>query len=708
MKIKRISKPNKINISNKPNKINRLNKMAVRIPLQIIGIIAVVMVVMSIQLSGLLNKVMEERIHSEINYIAEANANKAQSYLDTMNTITKTLASEVLRYKGMDFNISNELLIDSLNDVLSDDRIFSAYYAFEPNAYFSKSPDGYSYYAFRDGSSIKMDILQDYSVYSEGDYYATAKNQMSTHITEPYSYELTTGETVWLITLSCPIIDDGGNFIGVANCDILTDSISNLSYDLGGYNTSYSYLLTNKGTYIAHTNNNEKVGTVFEGSSESDENILNAVSNGENIFQDGTNEADGNKTLVVHTPIQVGSSRDKWSSAFVVNQKEVFSSVKSIITNIALIAAAGLVILALFSYFILKKSLKPIDYIMKLAVNMKNGNLNSQEESFIKSNDELGQLTGIFQETSKILSGYIYDIDNVLNNISSGNLEISVENEYVGDFSSIKTSLNNIINSLNDIFREIQESSDEVASSSDQVASASQELSQGATEQASSVQELSATIQEISAAVQNNAKSSYNANVMANSLGENLNAGNHQMKQTVEAMNTINKKSYEIEKIIKSIEDIAFQTNILALNAAVEAARAGAAGKGFAVVADEVRNLASKSAGAANDTASLIQDTIKAVQDGTVIANNTEKTLLKVVQDTNNIISIIENISKETQEQASSIEEITIGMDQISSVIQTNSATAEESAAASEELSSQAEVLKSLVMNFKLKEKAND
>lgn len=684
--------------------VKKTDKMAVRIPLQIIGIIAVVMIFMCIQLSSLLNRAMEERIQAEIYYIAEANAKKAQSYLDTMNTVTKTLASEVLRYKNMDFSIANELLIDSLNDVLSDDRIFSAYYAFEPNAYFANSPDGFSYYAFRDGESIKMDVLQDYSVYSEGDYYASAKDKMSVHITEPYSYELTTGETVWLITLSCPIIDESGKFIGVANCDILTDYLSELSYELGGFKTSYSYLLTNKGTYIAHTNNEEKVGTAFEDVSETDKAILNAVSNGEPIFQDGTNEVDSSKALVVHTPIQIGESKEKWSSAFVVSQKEMFSSVKSIIIVIAIIGTVGIIILALFSYLILKKSLKPIDHIIKLAVNMKNGNLNSQEEKFIKSNDELGELTEIFIETSKILSGYINDIDNVLNSISSGNLDISVDSEYVGDFNSIKISLNNIINSLNNTFREIQESSDEVASSSGQVAAASQDLSQGATEQTSSVEELSATIQDISLAVQNNAENSNNANVMANSLGEELNAGNHQMKLTVDAMNIINQKSGEIEKIIKSIEDIAFQTNILALNAAVEAARAGAAGKGFAVVADEVRNLAGKSASAAKDTALLIHDTIKAVQNGTDIVNDTEKTLLKVVQETNDIISIIENISKETQEQSSSIHEITIGMEQISSVIQTNSATAEESAAASEELSSQAEVLKKLVMNFKLKE----
>lgn len=680
-----------------------MSKLSIRIPLQVVGIITVVMIVMCVSLSNLLNNVMEERIKTEINYIAQENANKAQSYLDTMSTINKTLASEVLRYKDMDFTVTNALLVDSLKGVLEDSRIFSAYYAFEPDKYIKNSPNGYSYYAFRDGGEIKMDILQDYSVYSTGDYYATAKNELYPHATEPYSYELTTGETVWLITLSCPIIDKDGVFLGVANCDVLTDSIGNISYETGSYATSYSYILTNKGTYIADTKNKELIGSVYEEKSETDKDIINAVKNGEIIFSEGTND-DGSKTLVVHTPIKVGSTDEIWSSAFVITHKEVFSAVNSIILSIALIAFVGLLFLALSSYLILKKSFKPIDHIMRLAGNMKNGNLNMQEENIIKSHDELGELTEIFQDTSKLLSGYITDIGNVLNNISSGNLEISVDNEYVGDFNSIKISLNNIINSLNANFSEIQDSSDKVALSSEQVANTSQDLSQGATEQASSVEELSAAIQEISIAVQNNAKNSYDATIMADGLGNDLKTGNNQMKLTVEAMNAINKKSTEIEKIIKSIEDIAFQTNILALNAAVEAARAGASGKGFAVVADEVRNLASKSANAANETALLIQDTIKAVQEGALIANNTEKTLLKVDQETTKMISIIEDISKKTQEQSSSIEEITIGMNQISSIVQTNSATSEESAAVAEELSNQAEKLNGLLMKFKLKE----
>lgn len=684
-------------------KRTKKSKLSVIIPMQIIGIISIIMLTICIVLSAILFNLMSVRVDSEVSYINQANANKAQSYLDKMNTIAKSLSSEVSRYNDLEQGIAEEMLKNSLNQVLEDDSIFSAYFAFEPNKYFENTPDGLSYYAFRDGTSIKMDILNDYATYSTGDYYATPKKIMSTHITQPYSYQLTTGETVWLITLSNPVLDKSGNFIGIASCDILSSSISDLQYDLGGYNTAYSYIITDGGTYIAHSSDKDIIGTAHEGIVEGDNSILGKLFSEVDVVLEGTNSVHGGKASVIHTPIHVDGTDSTWLSGYVVSEKEKSSSVYFVIIVVAIIAIIGLVILAAFSYLILKKSLKPIQGVMKLAENMKNGNLNSDEEIEIKTNDELGELTQIFRDTSESLNSYISDIAYVLNNLSSGNLKIDIEKEYIGDFKSISVSLKKIIESLNAMFNKIRMSADEVSASSEQVAMASQQLSQGATEQASSVEEFAATIQEISSAVKNSAKNANDANEKAKRLGFELDNGNHQMEQMIAAMEIINNKSSEIGKIIKAIEDIAFQTNILALNAAVEAARAGSAGKGFAVVADEVRNLASKSAEAAKDTTSLIEDTIKAVHNGTVIANNTEKTLLGVIEETNNIINIINNISKETQEQSSAIEQVTVGIEQISAVIQTNSATAEESAASSEELSGQSDMMKELLGVLQLK-----
>ena len=228
-------------------------------------------------------------------------------------------------------------------------------------------------------------------------------------------------------------------------------------------------------------------------------------------------------------------------------------------------------------------------------------------------------------------------------------------------------------------------------------------MSQGATEQASSIQELAASITEISNQVNQNAENAENASKKATNVGDQIISSNEHMQEMTSAMKEISEKSSQIGKIIKTIEDIAFQTNILALNAAVEAARAGEAGKGFAVVADEVRSLASKSAEASKDTSLLIEGSIQAVNKGTEIADITASQLLEVVSGAKDIVTTIDNIANASKQQANSVRQVTVGVDQISSVVQTNSATAEESAAASEELSGQAQILKELVNRFRLK-----
>ena len=232
---------------------------------------------------------------------------------------------------------------------------------------------------------------------------------------------------------------------------------------------------------------------------------------------------------------------------------------------------------------------------------------------------------------------------------------------------------------------------------------AAQALSQGATEQASSIEELAATITEMSGQIQNNAQSALQASQTVDGVGEKILESNQQMQTMTKAMGEISASSSEIGKIIKTIEDIAFQTNILALNAAVEAARAGEAGKGFAVVADEVRSLASKSSDASKSTAALIENSLKAVENGTRIADETAQSLLSVVEGTKEIASQINQIAAASSEQSKGAAQVQLGIDQIPNVVQTNSATAEESAAASEELSGQAQMLKTLISKFKLR-----
>lgn len=366
------------------------------------------------------------------------------------------------------------------------------------------------------------------------------------------------------------------------------------------------------------------------------------------------------------------------------------------------------VVTVLFAFYIVHSITKPVSEIDNVARKIADGELN--ESIRYQSKDELGVLAVNFNKTVTRLRDYVNYIDeisSILNEVADGNLLFQLTYDYAGEFAKVKTALEHISDSLNTTLTQINQSSEQVASGSDQVASGSQALSQGTTEQASSIEELAATINDISQQVSQNAESAKNASRQASIVGEQITVSNDSMKHMTIAMNEISEKSSQIGKIIKTIEDIAFQTNILALNAAVEAARAGEAGKGFAVVADEVRNLASKSAEASKDTANLIEGSMQAVEKGTQIANSTAEQLSQVVSGAQEIVNTIDDIATASQRQSDSIRQVTTGVDQISSVIQTNSATAEESAAASEELSGQAQILKNLVSKFRLKDSNN-
>ncbi|MCX7715669.1 MAG: methyl-accepting chemotaxis protein [Clostridia bacterium] len=322
----------------------------------------------------------------------------------------------------------------------------------------------------------------------------------------------------------------------------------------------------------------------------------------------------------------------------------------------------------------------------------------------IKAKDETAVLLNSLEETVDGLKGIIQDISHHLGTIADGNLTETLDKEYNGDFSPISQAIKKINESLNQAMGRINQAAEEVSTGSEQVSSGSQALAQGATEQASSIEEISATISDVSNQVKVNAANAVKANDAAKAAGESVRESNEKMAEMMGAMNEINASSEEIGKIVKTIEDIAFQTNILALNATVEAARAGSAGKGFAVVAEEVRNLAAKSAEAVKNTTELIQNSIQHAKKGSKMADQTAKALEGVIKNTKEVSEIIEEISQASNMQATAIVEITHGIDQITSVIQTNSATAEESAAASEELSGQAQMLKNLVRGFKIKD----
>ena len=395
---------------------------------------------------------------------------------------------------------------------------------------------------------------------------------------------------------------------------------------------------------------------------------------------------------------------DELDAAEKVYLRQAYLAINRIVISMMIFILIWFAVLIVVSMFMGTWIVKPIRVVTDAAEKIAGGDFDFKLD--VKSKNEVGVLAEAFKRTIHQLQnyqGYIDEISGALSEVSDGNLNIRLEREYVGQFEKLKTNMEKLLSNLNGTLRGINEAADNVSRGAEQVSSGAQALAQGATEQASSIEELSANMNDISAKVEDTAKMSKQALTLSTKVGEDMIVSNGKMQEMSRAMEEIVERSNEISKIIKTIDDIAFQTNILSLNAAIEAARAGQAGKGFAVVADEVGNLAKKSQEAAQNTALLIEQTIEAVQKGGEISAETAQALESVSNGAKQITSLVEEISTASAEQAGGIKQVTEGIDQISSVTQTNAATAQQSAAASEEMSRMSKSLSSEVGKFNLR-----
>jgi len=562
------------------------------------------------------------------------------------------------------------------------------------------------YMGFPDNTAVMgsgFPIENEYSWWkaTERSWYQVAMvDTNSAGITSLY-VDVATGDLC--ITVAQAVKRDGA-VLGVAAIDILVNILQDQVFASTLDSTGYSMLLDSNGDILIHPDKeyapNDKgefnnLGTV-KGGAYSD--LWKKISAAEGAYK----YKDAKGTTKYYTCSTLGATG--WHMVTVLPEKVITQPITKLILVVIPIAVVILILTALIIYFMVRSNvnrpLAPIVAFFNRAGKLGDIALTQSDIAAINKygaqKNEIGQLLGSVSAFVDRITG----VSKVMKAVAGGDLTSEVT--LLSDKDEMGASLKAMTANLDHMFSDINASAVQVSIGSKQVADGSQSLAQGATEQAASIEELSSSIAEIAERTKTNAGMAENAAKLSDTIKRDAEEGSRQMDDMITAVNEINEASQSISKIIKTIDDIAFQTNILALNAAVEAARAGQHGKGFAVVAEEVRNLASKSAEAANDTGDMIQNAMAKAELGSRIAGETAASLAKIASGISKSTQLITEIARASEEQSSGIAQINTGIDQVAQVVQQNSATAEESSAVSEEMSSQSALLQELISRFKL------
>lgn len=532
-----------------------------------------------------------------------------------------------------------------------------------------------------------------------GDYYLIPRETKEEAIIDPYVYPVQ-GKDTLLTSLVVPILSQG-RFVGIAGVDIALDFLQKSADKLDLYdNTAQMLLVSHKGIISGLSGQPKLVGKhlkTYEKHPEDQRLIFDAIKEKkELIFFD-----DKEGVLKVQVPIQFGSTTTDWAVVITIPTAKIYESanasmIRQIIIGIVLILI-GIGVLWWISRTIALPLRKMSEVVRKIS-----GNGDFSKRVKVEQTDETGQIAGALNQLMDAVQSAIVDLNRVFGAVADGDMNQRITSEQKGDLDQLKTASNQSIDRLARVLDQVNSTSREVNNGAEELAGSAQSLASGNSEQAASLEEVSSSMAEVGGQAKINNENAMQAQSLSNETMRVVERGNEQMAEMLKSMDKINNTSTDISKIIKAIDEIAFQTNLLALNAAVEAARAGKYGKGFAVVAEEVRSLAARSAEAAKNTTSLIENSVKEVELGVENAQKTDEVLKEINEVVAKINDMVGEISSGSNEQQRGIDEINKGLTQVNTVVQQNSSISEETASASEELSSQAALLQQLISQFKI------